>query len=138
MKTKYLLPNYCKIIGKVITGLLLPLFIITIIGDTGVEWTKPLLELFGDFTYPITTMALMFGLLLVAFSREKLEDEYIAKIRSNSLVFAVISQNVIVILGTATIYNFEFFTFATIAQITTLLIFIIKFRIALSRFNKSC
>lgn len=79
---------------------------------------------------------LMCGLLFVAFSKEKTEDEYIAKLRGDSLIWAVIVNAVLMIALSATVFGGWFVWVSFFNLYTTLVLFIIKFHLALHRFYK--
>lgn len=72
-------------------------------------------------------IGMIIGGLLVAFSQQKEEDEYIAEIRSESLVKAVVFSYLILLLGVLFIYDMAFFQFMQLNMFTVLLFFIIRF-----------
>lgn len=136
MKTKYLFPNYFKYIGFIILVPSLFLSVLYILASDS-SLAKFIYDISGNsdmFAY----IATMSALVLVAFSKEKHEDEYIAQIRSNSLIFAVIAQNVLVIIATCALYGLHYLDFAIYTLLTTLLIFVVKFNVALCRFRNGC
>lgn len=89
-------------------------------------------------TSPLTLIfsVLTIGLILIGFSKEKVEDEFVHHLREQSLVWATYVTAALFILATLTIYGgiyslvpyFVFFVF--------LILFIVKFKVALLRFNK--
>lgn len=70
---------------------------------------------------------LLVGLLLLAFSKEKEEDEYIQRVRLESLQWAVLLNAVLLLLFTVFVYGTPFFTVMTFNMFTPLLIFVGRF-----------
>lgn len=75
--------------------------------------------------------------LLVAFSREKLEDEYISKIRLESLVWAVYVNYGILLFSFLFIYDISFFWVMIFNMFTVLIFFIIRFHWQIFKLKKS-
>jgi len=75
--------------------------------------------------------------LMVAFSKEKLEDEYISKIRLESLVWAVYLNYGILLVGIIFIYGLDFFWVMVLNMFTVLLFFIVRFNWQISKFRKT-
>jgi len=75
--------------------------------------------------------------LFVAFSKEKLEDEYISKIRLESLVWAVYVNYGILLFSFLFIYDFSFLCVMIFNMFTVLLFFIIRFNWQISKLKKS-
>ncbi len=71
--------------------------------------------------------------ILVAFSKEVFEDEYISKIRLESLVWAVYINYSILLLAFLFIYDFSFFWVMVFNMFTILLFFIIRFHWQISK-----
>ncbi|WP_341842066.1 hypothetical protein [Chitinophaga caseinilytica] len=87
----------------------------------------------GDYSDEFISIGIFVGLLLVSFSREKDEDEYISKIRLESLQLAVLVNYVLLILATVFIYDMAYFNVMIYNMFTILLIFIIRFHFLLYR-----
>jgi len=83
----------------------------------------------------ILLLCLVVGGLLVGFSRLKEEDELIAKIRYESLVWAVYVNFGIMILATIFIYGMYFYNVMLANMFTVLLFFIVRFHIMIYRLN---
>ena len=77
------------------------------------------------------------GAILVAFSKEKHEDEFIAKIRMESLVWATYINYAILIFCMLFFYNIGFLYVMIFNMFTVLLLFILRFYYLLYRSNKS-
>jgi len=150
MKTnRYLLPTYFKIIGWIISvpSALASLIYLFFSNQT---WGDQLVHrffanLFGEesrsvdissIIITISLVLLMIGLLFIAFSKEKIEDEYIIKLRGDSLIWAVIANAILMIILSATIFGIWFVYIAFFNLYTVLILFIIKFNLALSYLKK--
>lgn len=88
-------------------------------------------QLFGmvinNILNEILGILIIISSLLVAFSKEKLEDEYISKIRLESLVWAVYVNYGILLFSFLFIYDFSFLWVMIFNMFTVLLFFIIRF-----------
>lgn len=67
------------------------------------------------------------GALFVAFSKEKIEDEFIANIRQTSLVWAVMVNYAILFFCTLFIYGMDFLLVMVYNMFTVLVLFIIRY-----------
>lgn len=143
MKVNYLFPNKYKNVGwlilipSAILGLLVTgsgyepnyldfrvpaLFIDEIIGErhlVGMVENNLLNEILG--------ILVIISSLFVAFSREKVEDEYISKIRLESLVWAVFVNYGILLVAFLCIYDLSFLWVMIFNMFTILWFFIIRF-----------
>lgn len=95
----------------------------------GLVETNILNEIFGFFT--------IIGLLLIAFSKEKQEDEYILKVRLESLVWAVYLNYIVLLVSLWMFYDMAFFWVMLFNMFTILVFFIVRFNMQLSRAQKS-
>ena len=75
--------------------------------------------------------------LLVAFSKEKSDDEYISKIRLESLVWAVYVNYGILLISFIFIFDLSFLWVMIFNMFTVLLFFIIRFNWQISKLKKS-
>lgn len=80
---------------------------------------------------------LIVGGILIGFSKQKNEDEYIAQIRYESLVWATYFNFVVLLLATLFIYGLYYFEVLVANVFTLLLFFVIRFHVMLYKFNKS-
>ena len=85
----------------------------------------------------IASIGLAVSLLFVGFSREKDEDECIARIRMNSLVWAILVNYLLLILATIFIYGAAYLSVAFVGLFTVLIFFIVKYRWDLYQFKKN-
>ncbi len=76
------------------------------------------------------------GGLLVAFSKEKLEDEYISKLRLESLVWAIYINYAVLILSIVFVYEIAFLYVIALNMFTVLLFFILRFELRLIGLKK--
>jgi len=153
MKVNYLFPNKYKKIGWVI---LIPSAIIGFITlileyEPGfLNLNVPALfidELFGDKHFfgvvknnvlnEILGVLIIISSLLVAFSKEKSEDEYISKIRLESLVWAVYVNYGILLISFVFIFDLSFLWVMIFNMFTVLLFFIIRFNWQISKLKNS-
>ena len=152
MATKLLFPHTYKRIGWVIlvpsiTGLLL-----TYYGFEAkiLKATVPAFfydELLGtqyffkwvntDITVTCIGLLFILGSILVGFSKEKREDEYIANLRLTSLLWAVYVNYGLLFLAFLFIYGTNFFNVMVYNMFTTLIIFIMRFNYLLYRNTQS-
>jgi len=77
------------------------------------------------------------GALLVSFSKEKNEDEFIAEIRLSSLLWAVCVNYILLLVAFLLVYGSPFLEVMVYNMFTTLLIFIIRFNYLLYRNSKT-
>ena len=81
-------------------------------------------------------VGLTVALLLISFSRERQEDEYIAALRTKALVWAVYVSYIILIIGTVSIYGDAYLYFLFSNLFTLPIVFILKFRWMMHQLNK--
>ncbi len=146
MNTNYLLPNKYKLLGWVlfIAGLIAGTFMLIYGIDDQILSTKVLTIYNGDSLFTssdagwfkiiengildeLVSIAIIVGGLLVGFTKEKEEDEFIYKLRTESLVWAIIFNYVILLFTIVFIYDMTFFTVLIFNMFTPLLFFIIRF-----------
>lgn len=85
----------------------------------------------------ITLVGLVVALIFIAFSREKIEDEYISKIRERSLVWSVVANYIVLCAASVFLFEMAFLSFVFINMYLLLIIFICKFNYELYKFKKS-
>lgn len=155
MKTNYLLSNQFKKIGwilfipSMILGLLFVIFqfqpkfldmkVFAILESGIAPWeanhgfcvitqTNVIDEIIG--------ILLIISLFLIAFSKEKIEDEFISKIRLDSLLWATYINYAILILAILFVYGGSAFWVLVYNIFTILLIFIIRFNWVIRKSKK--
>ncbi|MFN3999043.1 hypothetical protein [Algoriphagus sp.] len=90
-----------------------------------------------NFTNEIALIGVFISLFLIAFSREREEDEFIQKLRLDSLLLACYANTFILILGTMVFYGFGYLEFMGYNMFTIQLIFIGRFRWVLHKQKQS-
>ena len=145
MNTNYLLPNRFKNIGWaifipfVVLGLI---YLIREIQFSIFDWTvfavftddgtfdfdiKYLSFIENNMTEELIGCFIIIGGLMVAFSQEKIEDEFISRMRLESLVWATFVNYGILILAILFVYETQFFHVMVINMFTILILFIVRF-----------
>lgn len=144
MKTNYLIPHKYKSLGWVlfiigiISGLIifigeyeydiLKINVLSIYGRDVLFGTKGFFKIIeNSILDEIVALCIIVGGLLVGFSREKIEDEFIYKLRKDSLVWAIIFNYMVLIFAILFIYNFTFFDVLVFNMFTPLLFFVTRF-----------
>lgn len=152
MKTSYLFPSHYKRIGWIF---LIPSIVIGVISliyeiePQALEFKVPALfidkflgenKLAGIVTNnlfnEIIGVFIIVSSVFVAFSREKFEDEYISKIRLESLVWAVYTNYIVLLLALLFIYDYSFMFVMIFNMFTILLFFIVRFYWQLNKLKK--
>lgn len=90
-----------------------------------------------NLTPTIVGVLFIIGALFVAFSKEKTEDEFIAKLRLSSLLWAVWVNYVLLLLCFVFIYGTAFLNVMVYNMFTVLVIFIVRFNYILYTSSKA-
>ena len=85
----------------------------------------------NNYLDEILSVFLILGGIWAGFSKEKTEDEYLAKIRMESLVWAVYVNYAILFLSVILISGGDFFTVMILNMFTVLIFFVIRFNFVL-------
>ena len=153
MKTNFLFPNSWKKIGWII---FIPSLIGTLLLSLNFEVFSQLLKVkvfaiaeiqfFDNQKYfkiienyiidEIILIGLIVGGILIGFSKLKNEDEFISKIRYESLVWATYFNYLLIIIFTTLLYGFTFLNIVFYNLFTLLLFFIIRFHYQIYKLNK--
>lgn len=152
MKSIILLPNFLKKVGWTILGLSLVLWILHIFFEWEPKWltvnyfTVLNTPIFGDLSwfqsmqqdlfYTMLMILPIVGGLLVGFSKEKVEDEFIDKLRLSSLLWAVLINYVVLLVLSLTVFGLAFMNVLTVHTFSVLLIFIVRFNYLLWKNRK--
>ncbi len=153
MKSNYLFPSKFKVLGLVILipvsilGLLMLIYsyepeilnvnVLSIISE---EFSKPFsfLSIENNNIYnEIIGCLLIVSALMVAFSKEKKEDEFIAKIRLESLVWATYFNYAILFVSMIFVFDFAFLWVMVFNMFTLLIFFILRFNWQVWKMNKN-
>lgn len=153
MHSNYLFPNRYKKIGWIILIPAIVLGLVMIVESfelAFLDFNVPAIfvnQLFGEkqlygiiqnnLLDEIIGILIIVGGLLVAFSKEKQEDEFINKIRLESLVWATYINYAILILAFLIVYDYSFFLVMLFNIFTILIFFIIRFKWQLVKLQNS-
>lgn len=89
-----------------------------------------------DMFNEICIVAMSIGLLFVAFSREKVEDEFVEHLRLHAFVWAIKRNTILLVLGTWFFFGGLYLWFVLFWLISLFLIYIARFQWELHRFRK--
>lgn len=142
MKTLSLFPNRFKKLGWFIFIPSLILGLISLSGVIDIQIFLPVLYNSGFFDHEqqgflqkaeVDLFPNLFGFLiiiggiLVGFSKEKIEDEYISSLRLNSVFWSLIISYSIVLLLFVTVFGSIFFTFMIFIMFLPLVLYVLRF-----------
>ncbi|MCB0438432.1 MAG: hypothetical protein KDD20_06815 [Mangrovimonas sp.] len=144
MKSNYLLPHKYKTMGWVlfVIGLLsgsvlffngydssfLNVKVLTIYYEPIFSESSGFFKIVDNtITDELVSLLIIIGGLLVGFSKEKVEDEFIYKLRKDSLVWAILFNYFILIATILLVYDLTFFHILVFNMFTPLVFFIIRF-----------
>ena len=153
MSIKLLLPNKYKLVGwcLLIPATMLGLFLsftdfeyFPIKTKVFAIFNKGILEKSQSFSFiqtnitsTIVGVLFIVGAMFVGFSKEKTEDEFIAKLRLSSLLWAVWVNYILLFLSFLFVYGTPFLTVMMYNMFTVLIIFIIRFNYILYKNSKA-
>ena len=147
-----LLPNKYKSVGWIILTIGTILGIILLVDFDALAWHAKVFailndEIMGDsrsfsiiqtnVTKTLVGIIFIAGALMVSFSKEKNEDEYIQSLRLTSLLWAVLVNYILLLFAFAFIYGIAFLNVMLYNMFTILIIFIARFNYILYRNSKS-
>jgi len=84
----------------------------------------------------ILALMVIAGSILIAFSKEKTEDEFITRIRMESLIWATYVNYGILVLAILLFYSFAFLQVMVLNMFTILFFFLVRFHWALRKNKK--
>jgi hypothetical protein len=90
-----------------------------------------------DLTNTIVGSLFISGAMLVSFSKEKNEDEYIAGLRLSSLLWAVFASYTLLLVSFVFVYGTPFLDVMIYNMFTVLIIFIIRFNYLMYKNSKT-
>jgi len=153
MKLKYLFPNYFKTVGLILLIPSLVLGLIYLVNQPEPDFLniRVFALLYTDilidpsfFTITDTNafdeivgLVLMISLIFIAFSKEPFEDEFISRIRLESLVWATYFNYFILFLTIIFVYGHAFYWIMVINMFSILIFFIIRFNWIIYKEKKS-
>jgi hypothetical protein len=89
-----------------------------------------------NITNTIVGILFITGALMVGFSKEKNEDEFITNLRQSSLYWAVIVNYILLLFAFVFLYGIAFLNVMLYNMFTILIIFIVRFNYVLYRTSK--
>jgi hypothetical protein len=89
-----------------------------------------------NFADEIKMLLILSGLLIIAFTKERTEDEYIAQQRLDSLQWAMYVNYAVFAVCVLIVYGMDFFSITIYNVYTPLIIFVVRFRWMMYRASK--
>lgn len=140
MKKQMLLPHGFKKVGWVI---LIPTLVLGILmaidGFNGVPtfiYAGDLSETLRRATHNIALIGILLGIVFIACSRERIEDELIGRIRLSALLVALYANTAVVVVSALAVYELTFLYIMVYNLFTLPLLFLVVFRWKLWRLKK--
>lgn len=132
MKNLWLLPQWCRKAGWVlfIPCAILGLYIIFV-----EEYAPMNIEFYPALKANIAIIGTLIGLYMVAFSKEKIEDEFINALRMDAMIKAFILNSIIIALGSLAVYGIQYVYMLSITQYFVLLAYIIIFQYNMHKYT---
>ncbi len=154
MKTHFLFPNKYKLIGWIlfVPSLVVQLLAIVLNLNLDNYLNVKVLALYQDtfggkshfFSFiqnsisdELLTVGLIIGGILICFSKLKNEDEYISKIRYESLVWSTYLNYGLIVFFTIFLYGMPYLNVLFYNMFTLLFFFIIRFHYMIYKLNTS-
>ncbi|MEO5985212.1 MAG: hypothetical protein ABIP80_06870 [Ferruginibacter sp.] len=153
MSNKLLLPNKYKLIGwcLLIPAIVLGIFlsftdfhsfpintkVFAIYNQEFLGSSQSFSFIKTNITSTLVGILFIIGAMFVGFSKEKREDEFIAKLRLSSLLWAVWVNYTLLFLSFLFVYGLGFLTVMMYNMFTILIIFIVRFNYILYKNSNS-
>jgi len=145
MRANYLFPRKSRYIGLFLILLHIPIRMIWESVNPGIDTSHRLPVRAGDsalFTnehlfFLASSLLVLVGLFLIAFSKEKIEDEQISQLRLDSLRWAIYLNYFILLLSLVFTNGIDFIDILRLNLWVPLIFFIIRFRWVIFRLNRS-
>ena len=144
MKTLFLFPHKWKKVGWILLFPFLILGIMNVHYEFEFDWLDVDMErsygLFKteveNFTNELAAIGVLAALGLIAFSKMRVEDEYLMKICLDSLLISIYLHYVLIFLAILFLYNEDFFFVMIYNLYTPLILFIVVFHYKILRHEK--
>ncbi len=137
MKSRFLFPYWCRFLGYALIIAHVP--VVMFKQSLGFDLSHHPIngDLFDSHHvfFMTTTLLMAIGLFIVAFSKEKIEDEQISQLRSDSLQWAIYVNYLLLIISLIFTSDTEHILFLNL--LVPLAFFIIRFRWVIFRLNSS-
>ena len=124
MKKLWLLPRNCRVVGWGLFVLcaLLGLYLIF----TG--YTPMQFDFLNASVANVAIIGTLVGLVMVAFSKEQVEDEFVNSLRMDAMIKAFILNSVVIVVLSLSMYGIFYVYALSITQYVVLLAYIAFFR----------
>jgi len=138
MKTRFLFPYYFKFVGLALI-IVIHFPIIHLLQLMHVQFDESDTSLFNyhHVFFVLTYVMIVIGLLMIAFSKEKIEDEHISQLRLDSLQWALYLNYAILVISLIFTNGIDTKDIMKLNLWVPLVFFIIRFRWVLYRLNRS-
>ena len=136
MQAKWLFPHRYRLIGWVLFVPSLLLGVASVHGLFSLDFLTVKGAIFqgtNNLTNELAGLGVIVGLLLIAFSKERVEDEMISRLRLDALQWSIYANYLILAIAMLTIYDGAFLNVMIYNMFTVLLVFIGRFRWLLHR-----
>ena len=139
MIQRFLFPHWSRILGYACILAHIPMMAAKHFGQDGHSGSVSSEQApYGDHLYFAAAFLLMvIGLILIAFSKEKIEDEQISRLRLDSLQWAVYVNYAVLIVSLLVMNRIDNHFMLAMDTWIPLLFFIIRFRWAIFRLDQS-
>jgi hypothetical protein len=140
MKNQFLFPHRYRLIGWVLFVPSLVLGLACLYADFGFEFLTVYVPINSEirggklFDWPINltdelaALGVIAGLMLIGFSKEKIEDELSARLRLDALQWSVYVNYAVLALAIVFVHGDLFFNVMVYNLFTGLLVFVVRFR----------
>jgi len=140
MKSRFLFPRWCLILGIVLFVFGVSAAFIVYTSSSYYNSINDINKM-GDVdkvidAYSGCVPAIIIGLLLIAFSKEKIEDEQIAQLRLDSLQWAVYINYCVLVICFFLIHGIGVLSVVALSVLTPIVFFIIRFRWKIYQLNQ--
>ncbi|REE80674.1 hypothetical protein BX611_2323 [Lutibacter oceani] len=102
-----------------------------IFSNPAFEWNS------NNIADELASILIIIGGILVSFSKTKDEDEYISKIRMDSLIWATYVNYIVLVIAILFVFDLSFFNVLIYNMFTILLFFMVRFHYVLYKFKRS-
>lgn len=149
MKTGFLFPHRYRLMGWVVFVPSLMLGLAYLYADFGFEFLTVYEpqnsevkgnRLFGwpiNLTDELAALGVIAGLLMIGFSKEKVEDEMVSRLRLDALQWSVYVNYLILALCILFVHGDKFMDVMVYNLFTVLLVFVVRFRWLMARSSRS-
>lgn len=158
MKAKYLLPHQFKAVGWILFFPFLLLGFWQLVSGYEPDWLTVSVPAFfntelsfgsnaeqgnqiiqviqNNIADEICAVILLLSAMLLVFSKERDEDEFIMKLRLDSIMWAALANGLILLFSIIFFYDFTFFYVMIFNLFLLFLLFIVRFHWVLRKFRK--